>query len=109
MIEVKTVLELAKEMPPYQVGKMTGYTTAQVKNMLTKNRMKPYKARRVDYRVPRITGERRQALIERMKHIVRHKKEFNVSTLDAVNSLGIKMCHMQANNWIRKLKASGEL
>lgn len=109
MIEVSTVLELAKDRQPWKVAHMTGYTTAQVNAMLKKNRKKPYTVQKPKRGVSRIQGERRQLLLEKIKRIMAYKAEHNMGTVPAVKAMGENIPPMSVNYWIRQFKSTGEL
>lgn len=70
MIEVKTVLELAKDRQPWKVAHMTGYTTAQVNAILKNHKQQPFTVQKPKRGVSRIQGERRQLLLSKIKRIM---------------------------------------
>ena len=109
MIEVSTVLQLAKEMQPWKVAKMTGYTTAQVNAILKKHKQEPFLVKPIRHGVSRIQGERRQLLLAKIRRIVEYKKQHKCGTTPAVKSLGEAIPPMVANRWIRNFTATGEL
>lgn len=88
MIEVSTVLQLAKEMQPWKAARMTGYTTAQVNAILKKHKQKPVNMQPPRKGVSRIQGERRQLLIAKIKRIMAYKIEHNCGTVPAVKAMG---------------------
>lgn len=109
MIEVSTVLELAKDRQPWRVALMTGYTTAQVNAMLEKHKQKPFIIKPIRHGVSRIQGERRQLLLEKIRCIVEYKKHHNCGTVPAVKAMRENIPPMVANRWIRNFTATGEL
>lgn len=109
MIEVSTVLELAKEMQPWKVARMTGYTTAQVNAILKKHKQKPVNMQPPRKGISRIQGERRQLLIAKIKRIMAYKAEHNLGTVPAVKAMGENIRPMSVNYWIRQFKSTGEL
>lgn len=109
MIEVKTVLELAKDRQPWKVAKMTGYTTAQVNQMLKRHGQEPFIVKPVRHGVSRIQGDRRQLLLAKIRRIMAYKAEHNCGTVPAVRAMGENIPPMVANRWIRNFTASGEL
>lgn len=109
MIEVKTVLELAKDRQPWKVAKMTGYTTAQVNQMLKRHGQEPFIVKPVRHGVSRIQGERRQLLLSKIKRIVAYKVEHNIGTVPAVKQMGENIPPMSVNYWIRHFRATGEI
>lgn len=109
MIEVSTVLELAKDRQPWKVARMTGYTTAQVNSMLKKHKQKPFVVKPVRHGVSRIQGERRQLLLAKIKRIMAYKAEHNLGTVPAVKEMGENIPPMSVNYWIRNFTATGEL
>jgi hypothetical protein len=109
MIEVQTVLELAKDRQSWKVAKMTGYTTAQVNQMLKRHGQEPFVVKPIRHGVSRIQGERRQLLLEKIKRIMAYKVEHNCGTVPAVKQMGENIPPMVANRWIRNFTATGEL
>jgi len=109
MIEVSTVLELAKEMQPWRVARMTGYTTAQVNSILKKHKQEPLKVKPPRKGISRIQGERRQLLITKIKRIMAYKAEHNIGTVPAVKAMGENIAPMSVNYWIRQFKFTGEI
>ena len=109
MIEVKTVLELAKDRQPWKVAKMTGYTTAQVNHILKRHGQHPFVVKPIRRGVSRIQGERRQLLLAKIKRIMAYKAEHKCGTVPAVKALGESIPPLVANRWIRNFTASGEL
>jgi hypothetical protein len=109
MIEVQTVLELAKDRQPWKVAKMTGYTTAQVNQMLKRHGQHPFVVKPIRHGVSRIQGERRQLLLEKIKRIIAYKEQHNCGTVPAVKQMGENIPPMVVNRWIRNFTASGEL
>lgn len=109
MIEVATVLHFAKEMQPWKVAKLTGYTTAQVNAILKKHKQKPFIVKPVRHGVSRIQGDRRQLLLAKIRRIVEYKKHHECGTVPAVKALNETIPPMVANRWIRNFTATGEL
>jgi len=109
MIEVSTVLELAKEMQPWKVARMTGYTTAQVNTILKKHKQKPVNMQPPRKGISRIQGERRQLLVAKIKRIMAYKAEHNLGTVPAVKAMGENIRPMSVNYWIRQFKFTGEI
>lgn len=109
MIEVSTVLELAKEMQPWKVALMTGYTTAQVNRILKKHNQQPYTVQKPKQGISRIQGERRQLLLAKIKRIMAYKAEHGLGTVPAVKAMGENIPPMSVNYWIRQFKSTGEL
>lgn len=109
MIELKTVLELAKEMQPWRVAKMTGYTTAQVNHILKKYGQQPFTVQKPKSGISRVQGERRTLLIKKIKSVVEYKKQHNVGTVPAVRQMGLNIPPMSVNYWIRQFRYTGEL
>lgn len=109
MIEVSTVLELAKEMQPWRVARMTGYTTAQVNAILKKHKQKPVNMQPPRKGISRIQGERRKLLIAKIRRIMAYKAEHNLGTVPAVKAMGENIRPMSVNYWIRQFKFTGEL
>ena len=109
MIEVSTVLQLAKEMQPWKVAKMTGYTTAQVNAILKKHKQEPFLVKPIRHGVSRIQGERRQLLLAKIRRIIDHKKQHKCGTVPAVKALNETIPPMSVNYWIRQFKSTGEL
>lgn len=109
MIEVSTVLELAKDRQPWKVAHMTGYTTAQVNAILKKHKQKPFNVQPPRKGVSRIQGERRQLLLAKIKRIMAYKSEHNLGTVPAVKAMGENIPPMSVNYWIRQFKSTGEL
>lgn len=109
MIEVSTVLELAKDRQPWKVALMTGYTTAQVNAMLKKHSQQPYTVQKPKQGISRIQGERRQLLLAKIKRIMAYKAEHNLGTVPAVKAMGENIPPMSVNYWIRQFRFTGEL
>jgi len=109
MIEVSTVLELAKEMQPWKVARITGYTTAQVNAILKKHKQKPVNMQPPRKGISRIQGERRQLLVAKIKRIMAYKAEHNLGTVPAVKAMGENIRPMSVNYWIRQFKFTGEI
>jgi len=109
MIEVQTVLELAKDRQPWKVAHMTGYTTAQVNQMLKRHNQKAFTVQKPKSGVSRVQGERRQLLLAKIKRIMEYKAEHNIGTVPAVKQMGENIPPMSVNYWIRHFKATGEL
>ena len=109
MIEVSTVLDLAKEMQPWRVARMTGYTTAQVNAILKKHKQEPFEVKPPRKGISRIQGERRQLLIAKIRRIMAYKSEHNLGTVPAVKAMGENIRPMSVNYWIRQFKFTGEI
>lgn len=109
MIEVNTVLELAKDRQPWKVARMTGYTTSQVNAVLKKHKQQPFIVKPMRHGVSRIQGERRQLLLAKISRIVEYKVEHNMGTVPAVKAMGEKIPPMSVNYWIRQFRSKGEL
>lgn len=109
MIEVSTVLYLAKEMQPWKVARMTGYTTAQVNAILKNHNQTPVNMQPPRKGISRIQGERRQLLIAKIKRIMAYKADHNLGTVPAVKAMGENIPPMSVNYWIRQFKSTGEL
>lgn len=109
MIELKTVLELAKELKPWKVAQKTGYTTAQVLNILKLHNQEPFYSPKPNRKVPRVQGDRRVALIAKIRAIQSHKLTAKCSTKEALAALPYNMSVTQVNRWIVKLTDTGEL
>lgn len=102
MIEVQTVLELAKEMPPNKVARKTGYTTAQVHQMLKRHNQKPFDATVNQHKHrPRVNGEARKMMIMKINMLIQRKAETGESTAMAIHKLQLGISEANANKWIR--------